>query len=294
MERVKALDLYLLLDVEPDADEKVIKKAYRKKALTCHPDKNPDNKEAIALFHQLSDALEVLTDEASRRAYDNVLKARKANELRNRQLDGKRRKLKDDLEQRERASKLADEYAKKTDEEKLMQEIERLRKEGSRQLEAEQALMKQQLAKDAAAAMNTTNKSSTSTVAGRLKVKWSPTTSEASYNRDSLEKIFNKYGTVTGVVVNQKKGGSALIEFEDRASAKMAAKIETGFFNCPLKVKTLFEDIDNGGPPPQAETQKKAVLDTDYESLVIRKLRQEEERKRLIAEMLAEDASTDT
>jgi len=294
MDRVKALDLYLLLDVEPDADEKVIKKAYRKKALTCHPDKNPDNKEAIALFHQLSDALEVLTDEASRRAYDNVLKARKANELRNRQLDGKRRKLKDDLEQRERASKLADEYAKKTDEEKLMQEIERLRKEGSRQLEAEQALMKQQLAKDAAAAMNTTNKSSTSTVAGRLKVKWSPTTSEASYNRDSLEKIFNKYGTVTGVVVNQKKGGSALIEFEDRASAKMAAKIETGFFNCPLKVKTLFEDIDNGGPPPQAETQKKAVLDTDYESLVIRKLRQEEERKRLIAEMLAEDASTDT
>ena len=36
-------DLYALLEIEPDADEKTIKKAYRKKALTCHPDKNPDN-----------------------------------------------------------------------------------------------------------------------------------------------------------------------------------------------------------------------------------------------------------
>ena len=38
------IDLYALLEVEIDADEKAIKKAYRKKALTCHPDKNPDNK----------------------------------------------------------------------------------------------------------------------------------------------------------------------------------------------------------------------------------------------------------
>ena len=39
-------------------------------------------KDAVALFHELSDALEVLTDPSSRKAYDTVLKARKANELR--------------------------------------------------------------------------------------------------------------------------------------------------------------------------------------------------------------------
>jgi curved DNA-binding protein CbpA len=44
MDRVKDLDLYQLLEVEQDADEKTLKTAYRKKALTCHPDKNPDNK----------------------------------------------------------------------------------------------------------------------------------------------------------------------------------------------------------------------------------------------------------
>ena len=57
-----------------------------------------------------------------------------------------------------------------------------------------------------------------------------------------MEKIFNKYGNVSGVVVNEKKGGSALVEFEETASARMAANIETGFLECPFKVKPLFED----------------------------------------------------
>merc|ERR1712012_541896 len=104
MDKVKNMDLYLLLEVEPDADVTVIKKAYRKKALTCHPDKNPDNPKAAELFHQLSEALTVLTDEEARKAYDNLLKAKKANELRNRKLDAKRKKMKDELEAREKAA----------------------------------------------------------------------------------------------------------------------------------------------------------------------------------------------
>ncbi len=60
--------------------------------------------------------------------------------------------------------------------------------------------------------------------------------------RETLERIFTKYGPVTGVVVNEKKGGSALVEFADTASARMAAKIETGFMDNPFKVKPLFED----------------------------------------------------
>ena len=71
MERIKDLDLYQLLDILPDADEKAIKKAYRKKALLCHPDKNPDNPKAAEQFHTLSDAYEVLTDPDVKKAYDN-------------------------------------------------------------------------------------------------------------------------------------------------------------------------------------------------------------------------------
>merc|ERR1711970_240623 len=95
--------------------------------------------------------LEVLIDETTRRAYDNVLNARKAAELRSRQLDGKRRKLKDELEEREKAAKFEEFFDKKTQEEKLAREIERLRKEGSRQLEEEQEKLRQELAREAAA-----------------------------------------------------------------------------------------------------------------------------------------------
>ena len=61
------LELYVILDVAEDANDKEILKAYRKKALKCHPDKNPDNPKAAEEFHLLSRALEVLSDEAARK-----------------------------------------------------------------------------------------------------------------------------------------------------------------------------------------------------------------------------------
>ena len=76
MEKVKGKDLNLLLEVDPGADEKTIKTAFRKKALTCHPDKNSDIKDA-ALFRELSDALKVLANPSTRRTrkeYDTILK----------------------------------------------------------------------------------------------------------------------------------------------------------------------------------------------------------------------------
>ena len=53
-------DLYALFDITSDTSEKEIKSAYRKKALTCHPDKNPDNPKAAEIFQQLQDVSETL------------------------------------------------------------------------------------------------------------------------------------------------------------------------------------------------------------------------------------------
>uniref|UniRef100_A0A2K5D5E7 DnaJ homolog subfamily C member 17 n=1 Tax=Aotus nancymaae TaxID=37293 RepID=A0A2K5D5E7_AOTNA len=69
------MDLYTLLGIEEKAADKEVKKAYR--PLSCHPDKNPDNPKAAELFHQLSQALEVLTHAAARAAYVKVRKAKK-------------------------------------------------------------------------------------------------------------------------------------------------------------------------------------------------------------------------
>ena len=126
-------DLYAILGVQEEASEKEIIKGYRKKALKCHPDKNPDNPKAAELFHELSEALEVLTDIAARTAYDQSRKAKKAVIERNKVLDSKRKKFKEDLEAREQAA--FEQTHKQRDianEQKLAAEIARLRKDGSR------------------------------------------------------------------------------------------------------------------------------------------------------------------
>ena len=51
-------DLYALFGIPSDVTQKEIKSAYRKKALVCHPDKNPDNPQAAELFQQLTDVSE--------------------------------------------------------------------------------------------------------------------------------------------------------------------------------------------------------------------------------------------
>ncbi|MEO1267009.1 MAG: molecular chaperone DnaJ [Myxococcota bacterium] len=63
-------DYYELLGVSRDADERTIKKAYRKMAMKYHPDRNPGDTEAENTFKIASEAYEVLRDPEKRRLYD--------------------------------------------------------------------------------------------------------------------------------------------------------------------------------------------------------------------------------
>jgi DnaJ family protein A protein 2 len=64
-------DLYEIVGIPRTATEEEIKKAYKKKAIKLHPDRNPNNtEEANRQFQELNHAVKVLTDPERRRRYD--------------------------------------------------------------------------------------------------------------------------------------------------------------------------------------------------------------------------------
>ncbi|MBP5306459.1 MAG: molecular chaperone DnaJ [Paludibacteraceae bacterium] len=63
-------DYYEVLGVEKTASADDIKKAYRKKAIQYHPDRNPGDKEAEEKFKEAAEAYEVLSNPQKRQRYD--------------------------------------------------------------------------------------------------------------------------------------------------------------------------------------------------------------------------------
>jgi curved DNA-binding protein CbpA len=63
-------NFYQILEIESNATEEQIKKAYRKLSLKWHPDKNKGSKEAEEKFKEISRAYQVLSDSATRNLYD--------------------------------------------------------------------------------------------------------------------------------------------------------------------------------------------------------------------------------
>jgi len=67
-------DYYNVLGIAEDASHAEIKKAYRKRALKYHPDKNQGDKKAEEKFKEVSEAYYALGDEKRRKEYDNLRK----------------------------------------------------------------------------------------------------------------------------------------------------------------------------------------------------------------------------
>jgi len=290
----RKINYYEILGVNIESTEKEILRAYRKKALTCHPDKNPDNPKAAELFIELNDAFKVLTDKEARAACDKLLRAKEAAKLRTQAFDAKRKKFKDDLDQRESAAQ----FERDNDEinnEKLEERIRRLREEGSKLLREQQELLEKQIAEEK-------KRNQDNLVTPKLKVKWKSSKSDhqnGRYNDANLKEIFEKYGELNTVLVSPKKNGLAIVEYLSYLTANMALEFERGFVDNPLIITWLEgakPKIPTTAPPTTtsaAQTVEKLpeviINDNDFENLVLMRMRQAEERKRLTKEILVKE-----
>jgi len=63
-------DYYEVLGVDKNADDTVIKKAYRSMAMKYHPDRNQGDPQAVERMKELNEAFAVLSDGEKRRLYD--------------------------------------------------------------------------------------------------------------------------------------------------------------------------------------------------------------------------------
>ena len=154
------------------------------------------------------------------------------------------------------------------------------------------------------------------------------------YSEKVLRKILEHYGPVGDIVVSSKKKGSAVAVFQSIAAAKICQQKENGLEGTRFSVRILHdtdteEQQQTPNPPPtqgqfssfppppnpgqfssfpsfstapssapvpdNSRVASKGELDRDYESLTLMRLRQAEERKRLIEEMkLKEEAGGDS
>lgn len=120
------LDLYEFLEVQPNCDDTIIRKQYRKKALEYHPDKNSDSKDK---FQILSQVYEILSNETLREQYDEI-RQRKLNQKHiDSQLDEQTKRFKEELL---KAEKKFD--SKKTFSSVDAIELQKIREDGAKRL----------------------------------------------------------------------------------------------------------------------------------------------------------------
>jgi len=184
-------DYYTILEISPNSDPTTIKKAYKDLSRRVHPDKNKNDPNAAKKFQTVRKAFEVLSDPKAKEAFDNLIRARIARKKRDSEMDVKRKRMKDDLEERERNYK-----RQKDDEEeakrKLKQEIERLKKENKIKMEEEERKKTENRQKEEHNISKSKN---------NLKINWDET--KGDYSQDRIKDIFGMFGDLDCVVVSK-------------------------------------------------------------------------------------------
>lgn len=212
-------DYYELLSVPFDAEESVIKRAYRKASIRYHPDKNPDNKDAADRFIALGWARDILIDPKLKGEYDRARTRRREKAFQDELLSGNRRKMKEELERREResadfgASLKRKRAADMSEAERREQEIQRLAEDGKRRRkEAQDRKDKARKEEEDAAAEPVKNPEPQPSKPGdsaeldrTIKIRFHREGETTTWDKDSIRSMFEKYGKIDSIIMGKDK-----------------------------------------------------------------------------------------
>lgn len=251
-EDVNYYEFLQLTEYQPGNSERKIlgeaelRKSYRSKALIYHPDKNPDDPIAEQLFLQLKIVYDVLSDPRKRGDYDRYLLSVHAKRQRVREMDGARKKARDDLLQREKEAR--DQREKGVQEAARYEtELDRLRKSQNQPRAASpprspprspspqpnpepvtidpQSLLQNKLSHLEAQLTHTDT---------TLKIRWKRKL--CTHTVETLTDIFSDYGTIDHIIPSSKKPGTALVSFNSVIGPHAAV---TAFKNGAEKLATF-------------------------------------------------------
>lgn len=216
--RTTTEDFYELLGVPFDVEESVLKRAYRKASIRYHPDKNPDNKDAADKFIALGWARDILIDPKLKGEYDRARTRRRKKAFQDELLTGNRRKMKEELERREResadfgASLKRKRAADLTEAERREQEIQRLAEDGKRRRKEAQDRKDKARKEEAATAEpvkspepQAPKPGSSAEIDRTVKVRFHRDGETATWDKDTIRGMFDKYGKIDSIIMGKDK-----------------------------------------------------------------------------------------
>ncbi|KAF2632943.1 DnaJ-domain-containing protein, partial [Macroventuria anomochaeta] len=212
-------DYYELLGVPFDAEEAVIKRAYRKASIRYHPDKNPDSKDAADKFIALGWARDILIDSKLKAEYDRARTRRREKAFQEQLLSGNRRKMKEELERRERESADFGPSLKRKraadmgEAERREQEIQRLAEDGKRRRkEAQDRKDKARKEEEVATAEPVKSPQPQAPKPGQsaeldrtIKIRFHREGDSTTWHKETVRNMFEKYGKIDSIIMGKDK-----------------------------------------------------------------------------------------
>lgn len=248
-----------------ESTTKDIQRAYKKKALKVHPDKNPSS-DAAKQFDRLQKAYEILMDDQKRAAYNNRIKAKLERKRREAEQDAATLLMKKRLQEREKAA-LAAHFKKgqEAEEKRAQQEnaevLAELLKTQRRFVRHAQSSVSDFAAAEAARQRAEEVELTT------VQVTWRPTKKRrtgdtegsasaqaGAPNEETLRKLFGMYGEIASVIMKPAKGKAYLV-FTSRQAARAAVQHgpaggDAAFEGLTVTLKDADPQESTAGPAP--------------------------------------------